>query len=83
MTDIAPDWTALRARFPLLADHGFINSCSYGLMSTDVEAAWLRYIADRNRHGSRWEAWVGQYEALRADFASLLGASPAELAITA
>ncbi len=83
MTDIAPDWTALRARFPLLADHGFINSCSYGLMSTDVEAAWLRYIADRNRHGSRWEAWVGQYEALRADFAALLGASPAELAITA
>lgn len=82
MTDTAPDWQALRARFPLLAKHGFINSCSYGLMSTDVEAAWLAYIADRNRHGSHWEAWVGQYEALRGDFAALLGAEPGEIAVT-
>lgn len=83
MTDTVPDWKALRARFPLLAEHGFINSCSYGLMSTDVEAAWLRYIADRHRHGSHWETWVGQYEELRAEFAALLGADSAEIAVTA
>ncbi|MFA5989448.1 MAG: aminotransferase class V-fold PLP-dependent enzyme [Sphingomonas sp.] len=78
----APDWKALRARFPLLARHGFINSCSYGLLSVDVEAAWQAYIADRHEHGSHWEAWVDRYEALRADFATLLGAQADEIAVT-
>lgn len=82
MPDREPDWTGWRARFPLLRDHGFINSCSYGLMSTDVEAAWLRYIADRHRHGSHWEAWMGQYEGLRADFAALFGTDTEEIAVT-
>ena len=76
------DWPALRARFPLLASHGFINSCSYGLLSTDVEAAFHQYLADRHRHGSHWDHWVGRYEGLRAGFAALLGASADEIAVT-
>lgn len=79
----ARDWRAVRARFPLLANHGFVNSCSYGLLSTDVEAAFGRYLADRHEHGSHWEYWVGRYEALRGDFASLLGCDADEIAVTA
>ena len=75
-------WSALRARFPLLAQERFINSCSYGVLSTDVEAAFHSYLADRHRHGSHWDAWIGHYEALRADFALLLGASVDEIAVT-
>lgn len=79
---VAIDWAAWRARFPLLARHGFINSCSYGLLSTDVESAFRQYLADRHDHGSHWEHWVDRYEALRGDFAALLGADADEIAVT-
>lgn len=77
-----PDWAALRARFPLLDRQCFINSCSYGLLSDSVEAAYLEYLSDRHAHGSHWDAWVGRYEALRGDFARLLGAEASEIAVT-
>lgn len=77
-----PDWAALRSRFPLLERQCFINSCSYGLLSDTVEAAYLEYLSDRHTHGSHWDAWVGRYEALRADFARLLGAEASEIAVT-
>lgn len=76
------DWAAWRARFPLLAAHGFINSCSYGLLSTDVEAAFHQYLADRHVYGSHWDHWIGRYEDLRAGFAALLGADVDEIAVT-
>ncbi len=76
------DWNSLRARFPLLARHGFLNSCSYGLLSTEVEAAFGQYLADRHEYGSHWDHWVGRYEALRGDFATLLGADADEIAVT-
>ena len=78
----ATDWAAWRRRFPLLATHGYVNSCSYGLLSTDVEAAFGQYLADRHAHGSHWDHWVGRYEALRGDFAALLGADADEIAVT-
>lgn len=78
-----PDWTALRGRFPLLQQKTYMNSCSYGLLSTDVESAFLAYLDDRRRFGSHWNFWVGEYEALRGDFAAMLGAAPAEIAVTA
>ncbi len=77
------DWAAQRARFPLLTRQCFINSCSYGLLSDSVEAAFHEYLADRHTHGSHWDKWVGRYEALRADYARLLGADANEIAVTA
>ena len=86
MTDstvaIPPDWSALRARFPLLRRQCFMNSCSYGLLSVSVEAAYLEYLADRHAHGSHWDAWIGRYEALRGDVARLLGCTADEIAVT-
>ncbi len=76
------DWAALRKRFPLLERRCFINSCSYGLLSDSVEASFHAYLADRHRHGSHWDSWVGRYEDLRGDFAALLGADADEIAVT-
>ena len=76
------DWEALRARFPLLTQRCFMNSCSYGLLSDNVEAAFHEYLADRHAHGSHWDNWVGRYEALRSDYARLLGADATEIAVT-
>lgn len=86
MTDAAAatktDWSKLRARFPLLERQCFMNSCSYGLLSDSVEAAYLEYLADRHAHGSDWDNWVVRYEALRGDFARLLGCRSDEVAVT-
>ena len=79
----AIDWTGLRKRFSLLEHQCFMNSCSYGLLSTDVEAAWHEYLSDQHLYGSHWEAWIERYEALRGDFAALLGADNDEIAVTA
>ena len=76
------DWTALRARFPLLERQIYLNSCSYGLLATSVEAAFQDYLADRLQFGSHWDSWVGRYEAVRDDYAALLGASRDEIAVT-
>lgn len=78
----APDWNTQRARFPLLGRQCFMNSCSYGLLSDSVEQAFLEYLGDRHAHGSHWDAWVGRYEALRGDFARLLGCTADEIAVT-
>ena len=78
----APDWNTQRARFSLLGRQCFMNSCSYGLLSDSVEEAFLEYLGDRHAHGSHWDAWVGRYEALRGDFARLLGCTADEIAVT-
>lgn len=76
------DWSRLRARFPLFERQCFMNSCSYGVLSDSVEAAYLEYLADRHAHGSDWDAWIGRYEALRSDFSRLLRCTPEEIAVT-
>ncbi|MCH8861562.1 MAG: aminotransferase class V-fold PLP-dependent enzyme [Proteobacteria bacterium] len=72
-----------RKRFPVFENKIYLNSCSYGAVATDVRAAYEAYLTDREREGSYWDHWVGQNEELRASIARLLGATPAEIAITA
>lgn len=80
--DSGIDWERQRARFPIFGSTLYINSCSYGALSNEVEAAFLAYLADRHANGSDWDNWVGHNEALRVDYAGLLGVSPAEIAVT-
>lgn len=70
-----------RARFPLLANKTYINSCSYGALADSVEEALLDYLRDRRKQGACWEQWVGQLEELREKTARLLGAGSEETAI--
>ncbi|MDP6608020.1 MAG: aminotransferase class V-fold PLP-dependent enzyme [Vicinamibacterales bacterium] len=72
---------AFRARFPLLARRTYVNSCSQGALSTDVDAAMRRFLDSWNDEGSPWETWVGEVERLRTTFASLIGADADEIAV--
>ena len=72
---------AFRARFPILGRRVYVNSCSQGALSTDVEAAFGAFTASWHAGGSPWEDWIGQVERLRARAAAAIGADPDEVAI--
>jgi len=72
---------AFRARFPILARRIYVNSCSQGALSTDVEQAIARFTASWHEHGSPWEEWVGEVERLREVVAILIGADADEIAV--
>jgi selenocysteine lyase/cysteine desulfurase len=73
---------AIRARFPIFEHTTYANSCSQGALSVDVRAAYEEYLAGWDRHGAEWEHWVERAEAARSAFAGLVGATPAEVAVT-
>jgi selenocysteine lyase/cysteine desulfurase len=72
-----------RKRFPVLAEKIYLNSCSQGALSQDVEEAMLEYLRSWHKDGSPWDLWVDQYEAGRRQFAELIGAEPEEVALVA
>src|SRR5882672_6418592 len=72
-----------RNRFPVLGKKIYLNSCSQGALSQDVEEAMLEYLHTWHGHGSPWDIWIEQYEAARHRFAELIGAEPEEVALVA
>lgn len=72
-----------RKRFPVLAEKIYLNSCSQGALSQDVEESLLEYLRSWHRQGSPWDLWVDQYESGRRHFAELIGAEPEEVALVA
>jgi selenocysteine lyase/cysteine desulfurase len=79
MTRLSPD--QFRARFPIFGRRIYVNSCSQGALSTDVEAAIQEYVASWHEHGSPWELWVQKVEELRTAFAAAIGADRDEIAV--
>ncbi len=73
---------AIRDEFPILATTAYLNSCSQGALSRRVRAAYEDYLAGWDANGAEWEHWVERAETARAAFARLIGASPAEVAVT-
>lgn len=74
---------SLRERFPIFQKKTYINSCSQGALSIDVQLAYAQYLADWEEQGSPWELWVDRLEAVRHAFSSLINAEPDEVAVTA
>lgn len=72
-----------RSRFPILKRRVYVNSCSQGALSTDVDEAMRAYLESWHELGSPWEMWVEQVERLRARFAASIGADADEIAVTA
>src|SRR5712675_1383054 len=70
-----------RSRFPILARRVYVNSCSQGALSTDVDEAMRAYLDSWHESGSPWEMWVEQVERLRARFAVSIGADVDEIAV--
>jgi len=77
-----PNWNELRSRFPVFQNKAYINSCSYGALAVDVEAAMEHYLQARLEEGCDWNYWVERNEAARSSVARLLGAKPDEVAVT-
>ena len=70
-----------RARFPILGRRVYVNSCSQGALSLDVESALAAFTESWHTHGSPWDRWVGEVERLRAVFAAAIGADADEVAV--
>jgi selenocysteine lyase/cysteine desulfurase len=76
-----PSIDQFRSRFPIFKSHVYVNSCSQGALSTDVDRAMHEYLSSWHDHGSPWELWVEQVEALRTAFARSIGADRDEVAV--
>ncbi len=73
---------AIRDQFPILRETAYLNACSQGALSHGVRAAYEEYLSGWDTRGAEWEHWVERAEAARAAFSRLIGATPAEIAVT-
>ena len=69
-----------RDRFPIFKTKTYLNSCSQGALSVDVQRAYQDYLCDWDEKGSPWELWVERSETARQAFAGLINADPNEVA---
>jgi kynureninase len=78
-----PDWKALRAEFPLLANYIYFNACSLGPLPRSGQAALHRYAQDWNERGTPvwFSSWLPLLERYRGRVAELLRAPAGSTAI--
>jgi selenocysteine lyase/cysteine desulfurase len=74
--------SAFRRQFPIFEEKVYLSSCSQGALSRPVESALKEFIQSWHTHGNPWEIWVGEMEKLREQFARLINARSAEVAVT-
>jgi selenocysteine lyase/cysteine desulfurase len=72
----------IRHHFPIFKNKIYLNSCSQGALSDEVQQAYADYLRDWNEKGSPWEYWVERMEAARHAFAGLVNAETSEVAVT-
>src|SRR5277367_935309 len=77
------NFEALRKEFPVLQRKTYLNSGSYCALANEVRAAFDAYMEDRLLVGANWDVWVMKNESVRNLTATLLRASPDEIAVTA
>jgi selenocysteine lyase/cysteine desulfurase len=77
------NFEALRKEFPVLQRKTYLNSGSYCALAHEVRAAFEAYMEDRLLVGANWDVWVTKNESVRSLVATLLHASPNEIAVTA
>ncbi|MEA3140789.1 MAG: hypothetical protein QOK23_2958 [Gammaproteobacteria bacterium] len=77
------NFDTLRKEFPVLQRKTYLNSGSYCALANEVRAAFDAYMEDRLLVGANWDVWVMKNESVRNLTASLLGAAPDEIAVTA
>lgn len=74
---------AYRREFPIFERVTYFNSCSLGALSRRVAAAVQRFtdLWDARGAAAWYGPWLDEVEQLRSRFASLIGATPEEVAI--
>ena len=83
MSDPRPDYdiAAWRKRIPLLASCIPMNNCSQAPQTDIARAAASRYLDSWNANGMDWDAWMEEVGNAKAEFAALVGATPADIAV--
>ena len=71
-----------RKQFPIFDQKVYLSSCSQGALARPVEAGIQEFLESWHRYGNPWETWVARMEELRAEFARLINAQPAEVSVT-
>lgn len=77
----AYDIDAWRARIPLLASCIPMNNCSQTPQTDATRAAAERYLDSWNTRGMDWDAWLAEVALAKAEFATLIGATPSDIAV--
>ena len=80
---MAQEVSTFRSKFPILQEKVYLNSCSQGALSRDVETAIGEWLQSWHQQGSPWDLWVDHYEAGRRQFAAMINARLEEVAIVA
>jgi selenocysteine lyase/cysteine desulfurase len=75
------DIDAWRRRIPILASLIPMNNCSQAPQTSDTRAAAEEYLESWNRDGMDWDAWVGEAQLAKQEFARLINASADEIAM--
>lgn len=81
MPDLPPELEAFRQAVPLLESRIYLANCSQGPLSTPVRSALASFVEGWEALPMHWDGWLEEVEAARAGFASLIGATPDEVAI--
>jgi selenocysteine lyase/cysteine desulfurase len=75
------DIEAWRGRIPLLGSCIPMNNCSQAPQTDATRAAAGRYLESWNTRGMDWDAWMEEVAHAKAEFATLIGATPADIAV--
>ena len=81
MTTPSYDLDSVRSEIPLLRTHIPLNNCSQAPQSTRTRQAADSYLDSWNRKGMDWDAWIGEVDAARAEFAGLIGGEADDVAV--
>ena len=58
-----------------------MNNCSQAPQTESTRAAAERYLESWNARGMDWDAWIAEVALAKAEFATLVNASPEEIAV--
>jgi selenocysteine lyase/cysteine desulfurase len=76
-----PVWKELRADFPALERHVYLNAAAASPTPRPVRAAVERYQRELEEDGdAHWDEWLERVEEIRARAAAFVGAEPDEIA---
>jgi len=78
-----PELLAYRDEFPLLGASVYLNTCSLGARTERSRRRLDAFLADWDELGARawYRRWLGELDALRADFGAILGVPGDEISL--
>lgn len=78
-----PNWTAIRGRYPALANCTYLNTATFGLLSHATTAAVTAHFQHRDALACRdFLTWFDDIDRTRAKAAQLIGAAPRDIAFS-